>query len=470
VPQQFPFNHFTFPVEVDSSRGVDIGVALVNPTLDSGGGAAQTILVNLIRSDGTLQQTVQVNLGPGEHRSLYVNEALLFSGLDNFVGTVSLSAANPFSVVALRQDKQAFGATATETGPVLGAFAVNAAAVAETEPNNSPAQAQTLSGNSLITGNIESAGDTDYYGFTGHRGDVVSVIVDTQGLNSELDSVVNLEKSDGTLVFQNDQNGLYAQNDSFLQAVLPEDGAYYVSVSDYFNSGGGGYVYHLHFRLSGGAEPPPVEKPQLSALSPTSAGQGATTGLVIQGTNLAGTASVNFSPSQGITVSGIQASATEVTAQVSIAADAQTGQRKVSVTTGAGTSNALTLNITQATGSGVIATPQGNLVVSKVEITDTFPPGCTTGVPPCDRALPGYEILVVWLERSPENTNDFLSISTYLMQVFTSVSVEASNGNKTSGFQGGLVSGKLSVAFTPPVTDSGFRLLWPGNAAIDLGK
>jgi hypothetical protein len=259
VPQQFPFNHFTFPVEVDSSRGVGTGVALANPTLDSGS-AAQTILVNLIRNDGTLQKTAQINLGQGEHRSLYVNESLLFSGLDNFVGTVSLSAANPFSVVALRQDKQAFGATATETGPVLGPFAVNAAAVAETEPNNSPAQAQTLSGNSLITGNIESAGDTDYYGFTGHRGDVVSVIVDTQGLNSELDSVVNLEKSDGTLVFQNDQNGLFAQNDSFLQAVLPEDDAYYVSVSDYFNSGGGGYAYHLHFRLSGGVEPPPVEK------------------------------------------------------------------------------------------------------------------------------------------------------------------------------------------------------------------
>jgi len=250
VPQQSPFNLFTFPVEVDSSRGVYTGVALANPALDSGSAAAQTILVNLIRDDGTLQQTAQVNLGPGEHRSVYVNESLLFSGLDNFVGTISLSAPNPFGVVALRQDKQAFGATATEVGPVLGPFMVNAAAVSETEPNGSPAQAQALSGNSLIAGKIDSAGDIDYYSFTGKRGDVISAIVDTQGLNSALDSAINLEKSDGTLVMQNDQNGLALQNDSFLQAVLPEDGTYYLRVFDYFGNGGAGYAYRLHFRMS----------------------------------------------------------------------------------------------------------------------------------------------------------------------------------------------------------------------------
>jgi len=181
---------------------------------------------------------------------VYVNESLLFSGLDNFVGTISLSAPNPFGVVALRQDKQAFGATATEVGPVLGPFMVNAAAVSETEPNGSPAQAQALSGNSLIAGKIDSAGDIDYYSFTGKRGDVISAIVDTQGLNSALDSAINLEKSDGTLVMQNDQNGLALQNDSFLQAVLPEDGTYYLRVFDYFGNGGAGYAYRLHFRMS----------------------------------------------------------------------------------------------------------------------------------------------------------------------------------------------------------------------------
>jgi hypothetical protein len=470
VPQQFPFNHFTFPVEVNSSRGVGTGVALANPTLDSGSAAAQTILVNLIRSDGTLQQTAQVNLGPGEHRSLYVNESLLFSGLDNFVGTISLSAPDAFGVVALRQDKQAFGATATEAGPVLGPFMVNAAAVPEAEPNDSRGQAQTLSGNSLITGKIESAGDTDYYGFTGRGGDIISAIVDTQGLDSRLDSTINLEKSDGTLVTQNDQNGLFVQNDSFLQVVLPEDGTYYLSVFDYFSDGGSDFTYHLHFRLSGGGQPPPVEKARVTSVSPTSAAQGSTTSLVIQGTNLTGTTSVNMSPSQGISVSNIQSTATQVTAQLTIAADAQTGERQVSVTTAAGTSNTLTLNITQPAGPGVIATPQGNLVITKVEITATFPPGCTPSDFTCQSAQPGYEVLTVWLERSPENTTDLGSITSYLMQVFTSVSVEASNGNKTTGFQGGLVSGALSVAFTPPVTDSGFKLLWPGNAAIDLGK
>jgi hypothetical protein len=470
VPQLYPFNHFSFPVEVSSSRGVNTGVALANPALDSGSGAAQTILVNLIRDDGTLQQTAQVILGPGEHRSVYVNESLLFSGLDNFVGTISLSGASPFGVVALRQDKQAFGAVATETGPVLGPFTVNTAAVPETKPNNSPAQAQILSGNSLISGNIETAGEVDYYSFTGRRGDVISAIVDTQGLNSQLDSVIRLEDSDGTLVSENDQNGLLAQNDSFLQAVLPEDGIYYLSVFDYFNGGGADFAYRLHVRVSGGGQPPPPAKPQINSLTPTSAARGSTNTLVVQGTNLGGTTSVNITPAQGVTISSIQSTAAQVTAQLSIAADAQLGERQVSVTTAAGTSNALSVNVTQAAAPGVIVTPIGNLVISKVEIPDTFPPGCASSDPFCVRAEAGYEILVVWLAGSPENTIDPSSIASYLIGVFETVSVQASNGHTTTAFSAGLQSGGPFVAFTPPVADSGFKLLWPGNAAIDLGK
>jgi hypothetical protein len=468
VPQRFPFYHFTFPVEVNSSRGVNTGVAFANPTLHSGSPEAQTILVHLIRNDGIVQQTARVDLGPGEHTSLFVNESRLFGGIDNFVGTVSLSSAKRFGAVALRQDRQAYGVVATETGPVLGPFTVNSTAVQETEPNNSASEAQLISGSGRIEGNIESSG-IDYYRFTGKSGDVISAIVDTQGLNSQLDSVINLEKSDGTLVSQNDQNGLYSQNDSFLQAVLPEDGTYYLCIFDYYNSGGANYSYRLHARVIG-EQPTPPEKPQINSLTPASAAQGSTVTLIIQGTNLSGTTSVNISPSQGMTVSSLQSSATQVTAQLSVAADAQVGERQVSVTTAVGTSNSSPVRITQGATPGAIATPQGNLVITKVEISNAFPPGCTPGAPPCQTATAGYEILAVWLERSPGNTNDPSSITTYLMQVFPNVFVEASNGHKTAGFSGGLMSGALFIAFTPSVADSGFKLLWPGNTAIELGK
>jgi hypothetical protein len=52
VPQQTLFTHFTLPVEVDSSRGINTGVAFANPSVDQGivpRSLQQTILVNLIR-------------------------------------------------------------------------------------------------------------------------------------------------------------------------------------------------------------------------------------------------------------------------------------------------------------------------------------------------------------------------------------------------------------------------------------
>jgi uncharacterized protein (TIGR03437 family) len=85
--------------------------------------------------------------------------------------------------------------------------------------------------------------------------------------------------------------------------------------------------------------------PQVAYLSPTGGSQGSTVSLSIAGSNLSTVTGVQFSPSTGITVSGVNATATQVTATVTIAATAPTGQLSVSVSSPTGTSNALVFTI-----------------------------------------------------------------------------------------------------------------------------
>jgi hypothetical protein len=344
IPQQFAFVHYTFPAEVNPSLGVNTGMALANPTFDSDTASSQTFLVNLISSNGTLQRTALITLAAGEHMSGFLNDQRFFGGLDNFVGVVSVSGAQSFGLLALRTDKQAYGAVAIDTGPILGPFTLNMPAIAEVEPNDWNYQAQYLTGNTLVAGSIGSAGDYDYYQFSGVKGDVISAIVDTSGMSSQLDSFIQLEKPDGTMVSQNDQNGLLTQqNDSFLQAVLPEDGTYYLWITDYFGNGGSDYTYKLHARVPTSTVP---ILPRINQINLNSAAQGTTANLVISGTNL-GNANLHFDTATGVTISGLQSTSTQITAKVTIAANAPTGYCQVYAITASGASNMYAFTITK---------------------------------------------------------------------------------------------------------------------------
>src|ERR1039457_7181791 len=81
--------------------------------------------------------------------------------------------------------------------------------------------------------------------------------------------------------------------------------------------------------------------PQITLLNPASGSPGSTVSLSIAGSNLSTVTGVQFSPSTGITVSNVNATPTQVTAKVTIAASAPTGQVSVSVSSPTGTSNAL---------------------------------------------------------------------------------------------------------------------------------
>ncbi len=94
----------------------------------------------------------------------------------------------------------------------------------------------------------------------------------------------------------------------------------------------------------------PTPAPQITSVNPASGQVGTAVALMISGANLSGVTAVQFSPSAGITVSNVNATATQVTATVTIAASAAAGSRTVSVSSPAGTSNAVAFTV--QTGPG----------------------------------------------------------------------------------------------------------------------
>jgi uncharacterized protein (TIGR03437 family) len=93
---------------------------------------------------------------------------------------------------------------------------------------------------------------------------------------------------------------------------------------------------------------PPVSPPQITSVNPASGQVGTTVALTINGANLSGVTAVQFSPSAGITVSNLNATATQVTATVTIDASAVVGSRNVFVSSPGGTSNSLAFTVQPA--------------------------------------------------------------------------------------------------------------------------
>jgi hypothetical protein len=252
VPQQEYGDHFSYPVEMNSSEGVLTTVVLVNPEVYIS--TEQTIILTLISANGSVHATKKITLQPGEHFAGYLQEGSLFPGLDNFTGSLSISSPWGVGVLALRQDKQAFGAISTDGGPVMGPFALAGLSSAEQEPNDSDLEAQLVVGSAKITGTIGVADDLDSFKFMGQAGDVITVICDAQLDGSWLDSIVEVYDGSLELIAQNDQNGLapelYPVNDSFIRIELPADDTYYIVVRDYYGDAGGPeYYYTLHINL-----------------------------------------------------------------------------------------------------------------------------------------------------------------------------------------------------------------------------
>jgi hypothetical protein len=247
-PQQESGQHYSFPVEVNYSKGINTAVGLTKPACFSSD--PESLVVNLINADGTIRATALVPMLAGQHRVGYVDENWLFPGLDNFTGSISVSSPFGVGVLVLRQDREAFGAISADSGPVQFPFAVPGPAIQEVEPNDNETLAQSLSVPALVEGAGAISGDVDTYKFSGKGGDIVTIICDTTKKNSGLDPILFLLDANLVPVSANDQNGLAPRQkslgDSFIQCVLPRDGIYYIIVSDYYGSGGN---YDLHVNL-----------------------------------------------------------------------------------------------------------------------------------------------------------------------------------------------------------------------------
>ena len=122
-----------------------------------------------------------------------------------------------------------------------------------------------------------------------------------------------------------------------------------------FEGFGGKVIFNLNANIV-------VPVPALTSINPTGGILGATiNNVTFSGTSLSG---ASISAINGITVSNVVATATQVTATFMIAANAPTGAQNVTVTTPAGTSNAVTFTIagdftfgTASPASGTVSAP-----------------------------------------------------------------------------------------------------------------
>jgi len=359
APQQEAGRSFNFPAEVKLSSGTSTGMALAYPTFGNSATAPLKAIVNLIRTDGVLEKVKVIDLEPGEYLSLYLHEPGLFPGLDNFTGSVLITGIADFSAMGLRQDKNGVGSLAVSTGPVLGPFLLASAPVNEVEPNDTRSQSQVLMGDTLVSGVISQEGGIDYFRFAGKRGDIVSFVGTSEGIQSSITAAMELHSEDRTMSAYCDWMGLMGTTEPYLQAVLPADGTYYVDVLD--RRGGASGLYRLHARVPTNTGPlPPPPAPLLKSLGPLKAMRGSTFRMVIMGTDLAGVSALTFAPpplksvglpgldsplADGITAEVVAGDDKSVEATVSIPAAMNFGFFEVTATAPGRTSNILEFEV-----------------------------------------------------------------------------------------------------------------------------
>ncbi len=127
----------------------------------------------------------------------------------------------------------------------------------ETEPNDSPAEAQKVPLPRVIDGRIDRPGDLDWFRFKGSAGGEIVAEVTARRLHSPVDSLLRLLDADGAVLAWNDDHehkdgflhtaaGLLTHEaDSYLRATLPRDGEYFIQITDAQSQGGEDYAYRL---------------------------------------------------------------------------------------------------------------------------------------------------------------------------------------------------------------------------------
>jgi hypothetical protein len=163
----------------------------------------------------------------------------------------------------------------------------------ETEPNNTPAQANTIALNSVVNGETAGA-DVDCFAFEGRQGQRIFLDLAAERIESRLDGILRVVGPSGEEIAENRD---YFRADPFLDLTLPADGRYVVKVHDvtYGGSTEHGYRLTLH------------DGPHLDAMVPSVAAPGVPTTFTLLGRNLGGT------PATGLMIEGRPLEKREVT-------------------------------------------------------------------------------------------------------------------------------------------------------------
>lgn len=140
-------------------------------------------------------------------------------------------------------------ATTQEPAPSGNFFRlVNFDNVLEAEPNNEAAKATVSDAKTkslALNGIINEPGDVDFFKIALKKGQQLDVETFAQSLGSPLDSVVNVLNAKGGNVANNDDGGGLRRLDSKVKVNVPEDGDYFVRITDHLGRGGPNYVYRI---------------------------------------------------------------------------------------------------------------------------------------------------------------------------------------------------------------------------------
>jgi hypothetical protein len=116
--------------------------------------------------------------------------------------------------------------------------------VAEKEPNDGFRMAQPITPPLVVDGTIGRANDVDVFRVDGKRGQKLYAEVLASRHGSPLDAMLHLYGPKGEQFASNDDFDK-THHDAKIEFTFPEDGAYYLSLSDAHGAGGGLHVYRL---------------------------------------------------------------------------------------------------------------------------------------------------------------------------------------------------------------------------------
>jgi hypothetical protein len=116
--------------------------------------------------------------------------------------------------------------------------------VAEKEPNEGFKQAQVITLPLVVEGTVERPKDVDVFRFSGKKGHKLTAEVLAHRYGSSLDAMLTLYNARGQqLAFSDDLSP--ETRDARIEAVLPEDGEYYLALIDAHDAGSAAHVYRL---------------------------------------------------------------------------------------------------------------------------------------------------------------------------------------------------------------------------------